>query len=687
MPAEPGQDRPMTIQRTVVEATDEMPAHGIGLSAAALGTLGADAGDVIAVAGAERSAGVAVVLDDEAGVRLPDRIRDNAGVDPGERVELEAVPGPAAASVSFRLAESFDVTRAENALRQRLDGVPVTVGDRIEAALLGGALTLDLTVTTIEPASPAVVGDDTEINIVGDDHDVVASPSAGYDDVAWADPIRTELRRLVAVRFDRAGEFEALDRSAGAGVLLHGPAGVGKRTLVEAVAAETDATFVPVPVARLIDGNEDRLERVQEAANGGWGRVLVLLDGIDAVGDDRPGLVARIERLVDDLRESGAVVVATGTDPGGLPDGLRRGGRLDREFELGALDHDQRRAVLYTLLDDVPLAAGADPDAVAKRTHGFVAADIGTVVDRAVEQAVARDDRTAVRGSDFERALEAVEPSGLRDMAVEFPAVSWDDVGGLAEAKREVVRAVHWPLEYPEFFERAGVDPPRGVLLYGPPGTGKTLLARAAASISNANFVSVKGPELLDRYVGASEQAVRELFRTARQNAPTVIFFDEVDAISPERRDGDSGVSERVVSQLLTELDGLEPLEDVIVIAATNRPEMIDDALLRPGRLEKTVETPLPDREARREILEIHLREMPLEADVDVDGLADRTEGFSGGDIAALAREAAMLAIELTVTDDRDITVGADQFEAALERIEPSVPDDRREQYAAFENS
>jgi transitional endoplasmic reticulum ATPase len=684
----------MTVERPVVEASESVPTHGVELADPTLSELGVRPGDVVSVTGQERTAGVAVATDDEQGVGLSAQLRENAGVTPGDTVELIAASAPAAATVSLRLTQPFAVTRAEATLRNRLVGRPVTTGDRVEASLLGGGLTLELTVVDVDPSSPAVVEEETDITVLGDDEDdevdVVSSPSVSYDDLAGIDAAVREFGQLASVRFDRAGEFAALDRPAGAGVLLSGPPGSGKSTLVEAVAAETGATFVPVSVGSLLGAGggdaADRLDRVCDVAAGA-DRTLVLFDDFDVLDDEAgPHLVARLGAAVDDLRSNrGTVVVGATTDPGGVPESLRRGGRLDREIELDSPDRADRRDVLASLLGDVSRVDSVDLDAVAAQTHGFVAADLASLVDRVVEQAIARDGATIVRQSDFERALGVVDPSGLRDLAVEFPAVSWEDVGGLAAAKRQVVRAVHWPLEHPELFDDAGVDPPRGVLLYGPPGTGKTMLARAVAGISDANYVSVNGPELLDRYVGESERAVRDLFRTARQNAPTVIFFDEVDAISPERRDGDSGASERVVSQLLTELDGLEPLEDVAVVAATNRPEMIDPALLRPGRLEKTVETPLPDVGARREIVAVHTRDMPLTEEVDLDDLARRTDGFSGGDIAALAREAAMLAIERTVTDDREVVVGAEQFDEALERISPSVTEERSDEYATFD--
>jgi transitional endoplasmic reticulum ATPase len=362
-----------------------------------------------------------------------------------------------------------------------------------------------------------------------------------------------------------------------------------------------------------------------------------------------------------------------------VPSALRRGGRFDREIEVEPLTTDERAAALDALCAGAPLAMDVDFEAVAARLNGYVFADLTVLADAALERAVRRDGRTAIRMADFDAALDDVAPTGLREVTVEFPAVGWDEVGGLDDAKRELVRAVYWPLEYADRFAAMGIEPPSGVLLYGPPGTGKTLLARAAATLSDANFIPVNGPELLDKYVGESEKAVRDLFATARENAPAVIFFDEVDAISPKRRGDDTGAGERVVSQLLTELDGLEPLTDVAVIAATNRPDTIDEALLRPGRIEKSVETPLPNGDARREILRIHADGMPVASGVDLDAVAGRTDGYSGGDLAALVREAGLLAIEDAIVDDGpvDPTVGRDHFERALAETSPSTRDGR----------
>ena len=677
----------MKVRLPVADPPESLSDRHVGLTESVLADLGVEPGDVVSVSGDRRTAAVVEhVGGDHGGIRPSESVRRNAGIGRGDTVEIEPTDVAVASTLTLRLEQSVDVTRVSDALRRRLGGTAVSVGDEIEATLLGGALALTFVVDALEPSSPAIIGERTEVVVVDPDTADVVDDLTPRD----ADHVvpATTYRRLhgaVSTRLDTADTFEGAGLSATLGLLLHGPRGSGKTTLVETVAAAVDAALVRISAAELRGvsaGNRDeRLGRVVDAASGA-DRAVVLLDDLEVLaadGGSASTLGDRLRSTLDDLRAiDGTVVVGVTADVGSVPDALRRGGRFDREIAVDPLGVDDRRAALEAVSRDVPFAATVDLEGVATRINGFVLADVAALIDVAFERAVRRDGRTAVEQSDLDHAIDAVEPSGLRDVAVEFPSVAWDDVGGLEAAKREIVRTVYWPLEYAEYFEHVGVEPPSGVLLYGPPGTGKTLLARAAASLSDANFISVNGPELLDRYVGASEQAVRDLFATARENAPAVVFFDEVDAISPKRRGDDTGAGERVVSQLLTELDGLEPLTDVVVVAATNRPDVIDEALLRPGRIEKTVETPLPDKAARREILRIHARDTPAAPSVDFDGLADRTAGYSGGDLAALVREAAMLAIEGTITDEernRDLIVDVDHFERALAETAPSVSD------------
>ncbi|MFC7186056.1 AAA family ATPase [Halorubrum yunnanense] len=680
----------MSVRLPVANAPESIGDRRVGLSPSVLSDLGVDPGAAVSVRGGRTTvAVVAAVDDDPGGACLPGPIRRNADVDPGDTVTVEPADPAAASAVTLRLDESMDLTRAAAALRRRIEGTAVSVGDEVEATLLGGALSLSFAVDDVAPSSPGIVGEETEIDVTTDEGTaaVVSKPDAADSDGVVPAATFRDLREAAATRLDGRESFAAAGRATTLGLLLEGPRGAGKTTLVEAVAAAVDATLVTASAARLRGesaGDRDRrLDRVVEAA-GDADRAVVLLDDLEVLGDDGAGatLGDRLRETLDELRATdGTVVVGATTDAERVPEALRRGGRFDREVELAPLSVEDREEALRRVARDVPLAMDVDFPATATRINGFVLADVAVLVDAALERAVRREGRTAVRQADLDRAMESIDPGGLRDVAVDVPSVSWDEVGGLEAAKREIVRAVYWPLEYADRFERAGIEPPSGVLLYGPPGTGKTLLARAAASLSDANFISVNGPELLNRYVGASEQAVRDLFATARENAPAVVFFDEVDAISPKRRGDDTGAGERVVSQLLTELDGLEPLTDVVVVAATNRPDSIDEALLRPGRIEKAVETPLPDEAARREILAIHTRNTPTTSAVDLDALAARTAGYSGGDIAALVREAAMLAIEETIVDedgDADglheaIAVDVDHFERALAETAPSV--------------
>ena len=674
----------MSVRLPVVDGHASTGDRRVGLTPSVLTELGVEPGGTVAVRGGRTTAAVVSRVDaDAGGACLSEPLRRNAAADVGETVTVEPVDAPPAATVTLRLDETMELTRAAAALKRRLDGTAVSAGDEVGATLLGGALSLTFVVEDVLPSSPGVVGAETDIDIVTERTDeVVSEPTGDGDDPVPAATFR-ELREAASTRLDGREAFAAAGRPTTLGLLLRGPRGAGKTTLVESVAAAVDASLVTVSAAQLRGESpgdrERRLNRVVGAAEDA-DRAVVLLDDLEVLGEDGSGALGdRFRKTLDDLRATdGTVVVGVTTDAERVPEALRRGGRFDREVDLAPLSVEDRQTALERATRNVPLAMDVDFAETATRINGFVLADIGVLVDAALERAVRREGRLAVRQADLDRSMESIDPGGLRDVAVEFPSVSWDGVGGLAAAKREIVRAVYWPLEYADRFERAGIDPPSGVLLYGPPGTGKTLLARAAASLSDANFISVNGPELLNRYVGASEQAVRDLFATARENAPAVVFFDEVDAISPKRRGDDTGAGERVVSQLLTELDGLEPLTNVVVVAATNRPDSIDSALLRPGRIEKAVETPLPDEAARREILAIHTRNTPTAAGVDLGALAARTEGYSGGDIAALVREAAMLAIEETIVDGSaaasdDIAVSADHFERALAETTPSV--------------
>jgi transitional endoplasmic reticulum ATPase len=494
--------------------------------------------------------------------------------------------------------------------------------------------------------------------------------------------------------------------------------------MARAVANEIDAYFTdisgPEIMSKYYGESEEQLREVFDEASEN-SPAVVFIDEIDSIapkrgetsGDVERRVVAQLLSLMDGLDERGEVIVIGATNRvDALDPALRRGGRFDREIEVGVPDKEGRTEILQVHTRGMPLADSVDIERYAENTHGFVGADIEQLAKEAAMNALRRVrpdldleedeidaetlERLRVTETDFKEALRGIEPSALREVFVEVPDVTWADVGGLGDTKERLRETIQWPLEYPEVFEQMDMQAAKGVLMYGPPGTGKTLLAKAIANEAQSNFISIKGPELLNKYVGESEKGVREVFEKARSNAPTVVFFDEIDSIAGERgrNSGDSGVGERVVSQLLTELDGLEDLEDVVVIATTNRPDLIDPALLRPGRLDRHVHVPVPDEEGRRNIFEVHTRDKPLADDVDLNDLAARTDGYVGADIEAVCREASMAATREFVNsvDPEDVgesvgnvRVTADHFETALDEVPPSVDEEVRERYDELE--
>ena len=525
---------------------------------------------------------------------------------------------------------------------------------------------------------------------------------ATYEDIGGLDEELELVRETIELPLSEPGVFTRLGVDPPKGVLLHGPPGTGKTLIARAVANEVDATFITVDGPEIMSKykgeSEERLRDVFERASE-EAPAIVFFDEIDSIagkrddgGDVENRVVGQLLSLMDGLDARGHVIVIGATNRvDSLDPALRRGGRFDREIEIGVPGEVGRRQILDVHTRRMPLDDDVDLDRIASRTHGFVGADIEGLTQeaamialrRARETDAAALDDVTVGKADFEAAHAAVEPSAMREYVAEQPTTDFADVGGLPEAKEQLERAVTWPLTYGPLFEAANADPPTGILLHGPPGTGKTLLARAIAGESGVNFIQVAGPELLDRYVGESEKAVRDLFDRARQAAPAIIFVDEIDAIAADRdgAGGDSsGVGERVVSQLLTELDRASDNPNLVVLAATNRRNALDPALLRPGRLETHIEVPEPDRDARRKILDVHTREKPLVDGVDLDTLADETEGYSGAEIASVCREAALRAIE-RVADEHgeaandhadEIGITGDDFAAALAAVQPS---------------
>ncbi len=536
----------------------------------------------------------------------------------------------------------------------------------------------------------------------GDGEPAERTAGATYEDIGGLDEELELVRETIELPLSEPEVFTRLGVDPPKGVLLYGPPGTGKTLIARAVANEVNATFITVDGPEIMSKykgeSEERLRDVFERASE-ESPAIVFFDEIDSIagkrddgGDVENRVVGQLLSLMDGLDARGDVIVIGATNRvDSLDPALRRGGRFDREIEIGVPGETGRRQILDVHTRRMPLADDVDLDRIASRTHGFVGADIEGLTQEAAMTALRRareDDAAAlatvtVSKADFEAAHAAVEPSAMREYVAEQPTTDFSDVGGLPEAKAKLERAVTWPLTYGPLFDAANADPPTGVLLHGPPGTGKTLLARAIAGESGVNFIQVAGPELLDRYVGESEKAVRDLFDRARQAAPVIVFFDEIDAVATDRDGmggGDSGVGERVVSQLLTELDRASDNPNLVVLSATNRRSALDPALLRPGRLETHIEVPEPDRDARRKVFEVHTRDKPVADDVDLDRLADETEGYSGAEIAAVCREAAMTAIE-RVADEHgasandhadEVAIADDDFSAALDAVAAS---------------
>jgi transitional endoplasmic reticulum ATPase len=526
-----------------------------------------------------------------------------------------------------------------------------------------------------------------------------AETGVSYEDIGGLDRELELVREMIELPLSEPEVFAHLGVDPPKGVLLHGPPGTGKTLIAKAVANEVNASFHTVSGPEIMSkykgDSEENLRRVFQRARE-ESPAIVFFDEIDSIAAKRDDdsdvenrIVGQLLSLMDGLDARGEVVVIGATNRvDSLDPALRRGGRFDREIEIGVPNEAGRREVLEVHTRRMPLADDVDLDRLSARTHGFVGADLESLTTEAAMTALRRREAGSALGdlrvtrADFETAMASVEPSAMREYVAEKPTEGFDAVGGLDEVKASLERAVSWPLTYGPLFEAADAAPPSGVLLHGPPGTGKTLLARATAAESGVNFIHVAGPELLDRYVGESEKSVRELFERARQTAPAVVFFDEVDAIASTRGSGgDTEVTERVVSQLLTELDRAAENPSLVVLAATNRREALDPALLRPGRFEQHIEVPLPDEAARRAILGVHTREKPLADDVDLDSLAERTTGFSGADLEALCREAAVRAVTAvaerydgpTANDHADeLVIGTDEFEAAFSAVGPA---------------
>ena len=680
--------------------------------------IGFSAGDVVEIHGKKKT--VAIYwpgYQEDYGkgiIRIDGYTRNNAGAGIDEKVDIKKVAAKEAKKITIAPTEPLRITGGEEYLKRILENRVISRGDIIPLGIMGRRI--NLMVTGFQPPAAAViVVPSTQVVLSEKPAKALAmeGPRVMYEDIGGLTDEIKKVREVIELPLRYPELFERLGVEAPKGVLLHGPPGTGKTLLAKAVASETNANFSsisgPEIMSKFYGESEGRLREIfdqsQENAPS-----IIFIDELDSIAPKREEVTGEVEKrvvsqllaLMDGLQSRGKVVVIGATNrPNALDPALRRPGRFDREIEIGVPNKDGRLQVLQIHTRAMPLADDVDLKRLANVTHGFVGADLEALTKEAALHALRRIlpdidfqaesvpaeilNKIIVDMNDFQESLREIEPSAMREVLVEVPNVKWTDIGGLAEVKEELQEAIEWPLKYPEIFAYMNTAPPKGVLLYGPPGTGKTLLAKAVANESEANFISIKGPELLSKWVGESEKAIREVFRKARQSAPTIIFFDELDSIAPVRGTGFGGsqVTERVISQILTELDGLEELKDVVVIGATNRIDIVDPALLRPGRFDRLLNVPVPDLDARKAILKIHLEKKPLAEDVKIDQLAEKTEGYSGADLAALANTTSMLVIKEHITKSKtiekakeklkDLKITMKDFEKTLEKMKPST--------------
>ncbi|MEM2084079.1 MAG: CDC48 family AAA ATPase [Nitrososphaerota archaeon] len=668
-------------------------------------------GDVIEIIGKKSTTAIvwpAYREDEKAGIiRIDGETRRNAGVTVGDVVQIRKAKTKPAKKVVLAPFEQLpfigDIGRI---VMVQLMNQPVSKGDVLVVPILG--VGLELKVVSTNPPPPVIINEETEIEIsrtpVKREEEI---SGVTYEDIGGLHEELQRIREMIELPMKHPELFRHLGIEPPKGLLLYGPPGTGKTLIAKALANETGAHFItingPEIMSKYYGESEARLREVFREAEEN-APSIIFIDELDAIAPKRSEVTGEVERrvvsqlltLMDGLKSRGQVVVIGATNRVEAVDpALRRPGRFDREIRIGVPDKNGRKEILQIHTRRMPLDKDVNLDELAEITYGFVGADLAALAREAAMNALRRVlphidlekevipvevlEKIKVTREDFANALRNIQPSALREVILEVPNVKWEDIGGLENVKQELREAVEWPLKYPDVFKRLGIKPPRGILLYGPPGTGKTLLAKAVATESQANFISVKGPEVLSKWVGESEKAIREIFRKARETAPCIIFFDELDSIAPRRGvHGDSGVTDRIVNQLLTEMDGMQTLKEVVIIGATNRPDLIDPALLRPGRFDRVLYVPPPDEKARLQIFRIHTKEMPLAKDVSIEELAKITEGYTGADIEALCREAALTAARENIEAKE---INAKHFMEALKKVKPSVSTEELKEY------
>ena len=638
-------------------------------------------------------------------IKIDGMTRQNIGAGIGDKISLKSVEAANAEQIVLSPTEKISAEGLQEYMTYNYLNHVFTTGDTLSLnTQMGGRV--QFIVTSTKPSKPVIVTENTIFKLGTMTKSVDASvPRITYDELGGLKNEVQKIREMVELPMRHPELFDKIGVEAPKGVLLYGPPGTGKTLLAKAVAGETNAHFIslsgPEIMGKYYGESEEKIREIFNQAEEN-SPSIVFIDEIDSIAPKRDEVSGEVEKrivsqlltLMDGMKSRGKVVVIAATNrPDSIDPALRRPGRFDREIEIGIPDDEGRFEILSIHTRGMPIDEKVDLKQISKTTHGFVGADLEVLSKEAAMRSLRRilpeidldEDKISaeilqkieITSEDFRDALKEVRPSALREVQVQIPNVSWDDVGGLDELKEELREAVEWPIKHKEAFDYVDVETPKGILLHGPPGTGKTLIAKALAKMTESNFISIKGPELLSKWVGESEKGVREIFRKARQAAPCIIFLDEVDALVPRRGSGgsESHVTESVVSQILTEIDGLEELHNVLIVGATNRLDIVDDALLRPGRFDRIIEVPNPDAKGRRNIFEIHTKKKPLASDVDIAKLVELTDGFSGAEIAAVANRAAIAALKKYVggkaQNVKDIKISQQELIDAIDKVKP----------------
>jgi len=705
------------VQLKVGDAKQRDVARGIArIDQKSMEKLQVSAGDVIEIVGKRKTSAIAwPAYSEDQGrglIRIDGFTRKNAGVSIHEylivrRAEIKDASGIVLAPIDMRLNVDDDFT---NFVKNRLMERTFIEGDTTLVMMLGHPV--QFSVMKTRPHGIVRLTYDTKLQILTEPApEAKGVPRTTYEDIGGIKEEIQRLREMVELPMRHPEIFQRLGIDPPKGVLLHGPPGCGKTLLARAVANESDANFFsvngPEIMSKFYGESEARLREIFQQGEKN-SPAIIFIDELDAIAPKREEVTGEVERrvvaqllaLLDGLTARGNVIVIGATNrPNALDPALRRPGRFDREIVIGIPDKQGRHEILQIHTRGMPLTEKVDLRRLADTTHGYTGADLAALGRETAMKALRRYlpeidleeerippkvlEKMEVTMDDFTNAFKEITPTAMREVAIEVPTVHWDEVGGLEDAKQNLRESVEWPIKNSDVFRRMGIDPPKGILLFGPPGCGKTLLARAVATESEANFISIKGPEVFSKWVGESEKAIREVFRKARMSSPAIIFFDEIDSLVPRRGIGygDSGVTDRVISQLLTEMDGITALQDVVILAATNRPDIVDPAVLRPGRFDRLIYVPEPNGEGRLEIFKIHTKGMPLAKDLDLKELARTTKGYSGADIQSLCREAAMITLRRDIKSKK---VTFADFQGGLKKIGPSISPEMENWYKNF---